>query len=74
MNSQSDLFERAAACDRLRDEETDEIRKTAFRLLRDMWIALANESAEMSREELTQEVSALAEIQSGLQRSSGSTR
>jgi len=68
MTAQSDLFEKAAACDRLRNEETDEVRKTAFRLLRDMWIALAKESSEMSRRELAQEVAAIEAIQVGLQR------
>jgi hypothetical protein len=37
-------------------------RKIVFGLIRELWIALANERASMSPEELAQEVAAMARI------------
>jgi len=42
MSSQSDLFNKATECERLMNLEADEDKKPAFKLLREMWIALAN--------------------------------
>ena len=61
-----DLLKRAAECERLMDGEPDDVRKIAFRLIRDIWIALANECASMKVEELAQEVAAISQIQLGL--------
>jgi hypothetical protein len=63
MTSQSNLLERAAEWDGLMKREPDEVKKTIFRLLRDMWITLANESALMSEKTLAQEVAAISEIE-----------
>lgn len=65
MASQSEIFEKAAECELLMERERDQVRNTACRLLRDMWIALANESTSMSSEELALEVASLDQIQSG---------
>lgn len=66
MASQSELFAKAAECELLMERERDEVRNTAYRLLRDMWIGLANECASMSSEELALEVASIDKIQLGL--------
>jgi hypothetical protein len=65
MSKQSELFDRAAECERLRNLETDKIKKTTFRLLRDMWIVLANEIGTMPAEHLAKEIARIEEIQEG---------
>jgi hypothetical protein len=70
MQSREDLLKRAAECEQLMDGKVDDLRRAAFRLLRDMWIALANESAAMAPEELAQDLAAIAQIQLGLQMAS----
>jgi hypothetical protein len=69
MISQADLFDKATSYERLARAEGDEIRKKVWLLLRDMWIALANDSATISEEGLAMEVAAAVEqIHQKLQR------
>jgi hypothetical protein len=42
--SQADIFERAEQCERASQAAADSQRKVMLELLRDMWIALANET------------------------------
>ncbi|HLH98815.1 MAG TPA: hypothetical protein VKW08_27200 [Xanthobacteraceae bacterium] len=42
--------------------ETDAVRKVSFRLLRDMWLALADVGATLSAEELEREIAAIDQI------------
>ncbi len=74
MVSLADLFNKAAHCERLMERERDEVRNAAYRLLRDMWIALAHQRPLLSPEELAREVAAIEEIQSGFQRANNPTR
>jgi hypothetical protein len=60
------LFERAADCERLMNLSSDPTKKQTFKQLRDMWIALANESTQMSKADLTKEIAAIDAIQSGV--------
>ncbi len=46
--SQSKLFSRAAACNRLMNRTADPMKKQILQQLRDVWIALANEHSAMS--------------------------
>jgi hypothetical protein len=71
MTSQSNPLDRAAEWDGLMRQEPDEVKKTIFRLLRDMWVALANESGLMSAETLAQEVAAISEIEHRFRRDGG---
>ena len=48
------------------NRETDEVKRSALRLIKEMWIALANESVGMPSAELTREIAAIDEIQNGL--------
>lgn len=66
MSRQFHLFDRATECSRLMNLETDHVKKSIFRLLRDMWIALANESAGVSGDQLAVEIKMIDDIQSGL--------
>jgi hypothetical protein len=66
MPHQSQLFERAAECSRRIHLTQDPVKKQTFKQLRDMWIALANESAIMSRAELTEEITSIEAIQLGI--------
>jgi hypothetical protein len=66
MSRQAEIFDRAAECDRLMNRETDEVKRTALRLVKEMWIALANESVGMPSAVLTREIAAIDEIQNGL--------
>jgi hypothetical protein len=66
MSTKTDLFDRAAECERLMNLATEADKKTRFRLLRDMWIALANESGSMSAEELAQRIADIDKIQNGM--------
>jgi len=63
MSRQSELFDRAAECERLTQEASDTGKQTAFRMLREMWIALANESSSMSSQMLAKEIAAIDELQ-----------
>jgi hypothetical protein len=54
--SQTDIFDRAAACDRASRIAVYEQRRVALELLRDMWIAVANEAPYLSRAALVEQV------------------
>ena len=45
---------------------SDPVKKQTFKQLRDMWIALANESTWMSGQALTKEITTIEEIQTAL--------
>ncbi len=65
MVKQSDVFNKAAECERLM--ETHEVQRTAYRSLRDMWMNLGNESALMSPEEFARQFDDLDQIQTRFQ-------
>jgi hypothetical protein len=65
MSRQSKLFDRAANCERLMNLSS--VNKEIFKQLRDMWIALANESTSMSAKDLAKEINSIEAIQSGLE-------
>ena len=67
MSEQSNLFDRAADCERLMSSSCDLVKRESLKQLRDMWIALANESASMSAQELAKEIISIEAIQSGLE-------
>jgi hypothetical protein len=67
MSEQSQLFDRAAQCERLMNLSSDPVNKQTLKQLRDMWIALANESTSMSVQELAKEIISIEAIQSGLE-------
>ena len=64
MSRQAELFDKAADCERAMNVAADPGQKVTFKLLRDMWIALANESVSMSTPQLVNEIAAIEEIQS----------
>ncbi len=66
MLQQADLFDRAKDCERALNAAGDPEKKIAFRILRDMWIALANESSGLSEVDLARQVAAIEELQSTL--------
>ena len=70
----TELLDRAAECERLMDGEADNARKRVLSLIREMWIALADESGTMNPEELGQTVAAIARIQLDFQESAGRLR
>ena len=43
-----------------------QVKKSIFRLLRDMWTAVANECADMSADELAVEIQKIDHLQAGL--------
>jgi hypothetical protein len=63
MSRQAELFDKAADCERGMNTVSDPWQKVTFRLLRDMWIALANESVSMTKPQLANEIAAIEEIQ-----------
>ena len=63
MAKQSDLFTRAAECERLMSLATDRGMKESLRLLRDMWTMLANESPNLPSDVIAEDVSAMETIQ-----------
>ncbi len=65
MSSRAGLLERAAQCEQQMNRETDEVRKAVFRLIRDMWVALANERSSMTATELARQIAAVETIQAG---------
>jgi hypothetical protein len=64
VSRQSELFDRASECERLMNLASDTVKKQTFKQLRDMWIALANESTWMPEHLLTKEIAAIENIQS----------
>ena len=63
MSRQAGLFDKAADCERAMNAASDPWQKVSFKLLRDMWIALANESLSMTKPQLANEIAAIEEIQ-----------
>jgi hypothetical protein len=66
MSSQSELFDRAAECERLMDAASDSDKKQIYRQLHDMWMALANETAIMTADEMTEKIAEIERLQMGL--------
>jgi hypothetical protein len=64
LHRQADLFDRAEDCERAFGAAGDPEAKAALKILRDMWIALANESSGLSEASLAKEVAAIEELQS----------
>jgi hypothetical protein len=60
--TQADLFDRAAMCELASKNAVDEEQRLSLQKLRDLWIALANESPSMSEERLANEVAAIERI------------
>ena len=67
MSEQSKLFDRAAQCARLMNLSADPVNKQTLKQLRDMWIALANESTSMPAQELAKQITSIEAIQSGVE-------
>jgi hypothetical protein len=67
MSSQVDLSNKAGECERLMNLEADEVKKLALRLLREIWIALANESATMDPKEVARQIAYIEKIQATVQ-------
>jgi hypothetical protein len=65
---QSDVFNKAAECEWLLRLETDELQRSAYRSLIDLWIALANECDSMSPKKFSQEFDDLDQIQTRFQK------
>jgi hypothetical protein len=66
MTDQAHLFDRAAECERLMAAASDPETKEILRLARDMWIALANESAAMSDDNMTKQIANIEKLQRDL--------
>ena len=66
MSRQSELFDRAADCERLMNLASDPEKQGLLRQLRDLWITLANESDLTSAPSLANEIAAMEKIQSSL--------
>jgi hypothetical protein len=66
MPRQSELFDRAAECERLMSRVSDPVKKATLEQLRNLWIALANESPSFTRQVLAREIAAIERIQSSL--------
>ena len=64
MSRQADLFDRAADCQRRFDHESSLEEKGTFKVLRDLWTALANESVVLSPDHLAKEIAAIEDLQS----------
>jgi hypothetical protein len=59
---QGEIFERAAACERASQSALDPQRKVTLALLREMWIALANELPYLSEATIREHVLAVEKI------------
>ena len=64
MSRQADLFDRATDCQRRFDHASSPEEKGTFKVLRDLWTALANESVVLSPDHLAKEIAAIEELQS----------
>ena len=64
MPRQSELFDRAAECERLMDSVSDPVKKATLEQIRNLWIALANESPNFTTEVLAREIAMIERIQS----------
>ena len=67
MSSRSGLFRRAIECERLMNLSSNPAKKQIFKQLRDMWIALADESRSLSRRAIAEGIAAIEEIQSAFE-------
>jgi hypothetical protein len=67
MAKQSDLFDRAADCERLMGATYDPIIRETLKQLRDMWIALANESATMPADHMTKKIAEIEKLRLGFE-------
>jgi hypothetical protein len=63
---QADLLKRAEDCERAFHVTSDPREKNALKILRDMWIALANESSSLTTLELAKQVAAIEELQAAV--------
>jgi hypothetical protein len=72
--TQSDLLTRAAECEHLMNLATDRGKKESFRLLRYMWIMLANESPNLPSDVIAEDVSAIYTMQRFLADSLGDSQ
>jgi hypothetical protein len=59
-----DPWEEAAECERSLQAEVDPERQEILEKLRDLWIALGNESSWMTDPEFAKEIEAIAHVQS----------
>jgi hypothetical protein len=59
---QSDIFERAAACERAIQQVADPHRKVMLGMLREMWIAIGNESPFLSPSMLNEQIGMIEQI------------
>jgi hypothetical protein len=66
MSRQSELFGRAAECERLMGLSSDPVRKQSFQELRNLWVALANECASMTPKEVADGIAAIEEIEAAV--------
>jgi hypothetical protein len=66
MSRQSELFDRAAECERWMQVTSDPDMQSVIRLLRDLWIALGNECEFLSERQLVTQISTIEEIQSSI--------
>ena len=66
MTDQTNLLERAVECERLMDLASDPISKNTLMQFREIWIGLANESANISADDLTKKVAAIEKMQLAL--------
>ncbi|HWY88961.1 MAG TPA: hypothetical protein VNX28_19765, partial [Gemmataceae bacterium] len=63
MSRQPDLFDKAADCERAMNMVSDPHERIALKILREMWISLANESVGFSECDLTKQIAAIEELQ-----------
>jgi hypothetical protein len=63
MSQQADLFERAAVCERAGQDAASPEQQLALRLLRDLWIAAANDSPSMTEADVAREIAVIEKIQ-----------
>jgi len=73
MTTQSELFRRAAKCDRRGKAVSDPEKKQMYKRLRDMWIWLAYESPSLSRRAAAELVATMVDTQSVLDRNKSDT-
>jgi hypothetical protein len=60
---QEEIWQRAAECSRLLDMLTDETNRKLIANLRDLWIALGNESPFLGKAKLIRQIAELEKIQ-----------
>ena len=60
--SQGELFERAAKCQRAFEATTDAQDRATLRVLRDLWMNLANASLSMTEAEVAKEIAVIENV------------